>query len=348
MQVAHEKSGYSWYTFDMADERTQEQREQEYRRGLENERRQRLTQNTEQSSAGKQEENSDEQQRQEPAQNPKSGFDPQSAVDALATGGQIAGRTTQVAAKGVEVAAKGTEAISKGVKKGGQALTRSGAELSGTGLGAIAGVPMMIAGGAMTAGGAVGEGLSKGAQKGAQSVNQFGSRVAEGSKDMKRGSKGTSPLEELGNESLTNLLKRELTKTKKAAKDALHGDVGGVVDAIGGEAANFALARALSLAWEFLIPTFGLSLIWINIHFVAHYFFHSDKFCAFGDEWSKKGAKMIPGLEYVEIMGLIALDLLAFVVILVVTGVGAGLMKSIFSSSSNGGSSGGAGASGEF
>ncbi len=274
-------------------------------------------------------------------------LDPTKSARALATGGQIAGRTTQAAAKGVEIAAKGTEAVSRGVRRGGQSLTRAGAELSSTGVGAIAGVPMMIAGGAMAAGGAVGEGLSKGAQKSAQGANKFGARVAEGSKEMKQGLKGASALEELGNESPTNILKREFAKTKKAAKDAIEGNVTKAVGDLGGEAVSFALARALSLAWEFLIPTFGLSLIWINIHFVARYIFHSDKFCAFGDEWSitrSKTSKLIPGLEIVEIMGLIVLDLLAFVIILVVTGVFAGLISSI----TGGGASGGAGASGGF
>lgn len=355
---------------------SQEERENEYRRGLEEQRRQ----NANVSEQAGEEEGFGEtttQKKDDPAKRLRNiGTGMQVAGGA----GQVAGKTANVAGKGVEaagegmqaagtgidVAGKGVSAVGRGVRKAGSAMTRAGVELSSTGIGAIAGVPLAIAGGATAVAGAGTEVAGKGvtaagrgvrvAGRGVQNtgstissagqgLNRMGGRLGGAGKELK--TVANSPLSELGDTSQTNILKREFAKTKKAAQDALRGDVIGGVEAIGTEVASFALARALSLAWEFLIPTFGLSLIWINIHFVAHYIFHSEKFCAFGDEWSitsGKGSKLMPGIEYAEIMGMVVLDLLAFVLILVITGVGAGLIRSI----TGGGSSGGAGASGGF
>jgi len=261
--------------------------------------------------------------------------EPGKGAERLATGGQIAGRTTQVVAKGTEMVAKGTEMVSRGVKQGGQKLTQAGAELSGTGLGAIAGVPMMIAGGAMTVGGAAGEAASKGTQKAAQGAGRFGQKVAESSKKAKQGIKEAKSLDlgaNLGKgKDSTGMPYMDLArKLREEKRKVLHGDVTGVLNDAANTAGKLLSARILSWAWLTLIPTFGLSLIYINIHFIARYIAHSEKFCDFGEEWALKKVTGAAGeaakpleeasamLEKVEILGMVALDILIVGLIVII------------------------------
>ena len=252
------------------------------------------------------------------------------AAEGIATAGQVAGRTTQVAAKGAELAARGTEAMSSGISKGGQAITRAGAELSGTGLGAIAGVPMMIAGGALTATGEAGKAASKGAQKASQSAGQFGQRVAESSKKAKEGIKQAREIGLGENKDSSGMPYMDLArKLREEKRKLMQGDVKGIVSDAANTAGQMATARALSWAWLALIPTFGLSLIYINIHFIARYIVGSEKFCKFGEEWAlKKMAseggegnpveEMSQMLGKVEILGMFVLDALVIALILLI------------------------------
>jgi len=88
--------------------------------------------------------------------------------------------------------------------------------------------------------------------------------------------------------------------------------------------ARMATNRALQWAWGVLIPSFGLSLIYINTHVFLRWVFPS-AFCKLGDEWMPKmvgtgehTSKNVAGTAFgiVEIMGLLFLDLLAFLIIL--------------------------------
>lgn len=299
-------------------------------------------------------------------------------VRGAATAGQVAGRTTQVVSKGAEAVAKGGEVASRAVKQGGQRLVQAGGRLSGTGVGAIAGIPMMVAGGAMTAGGAVGEVASKGAQKAAQTSGQLGQRVAEGSRRVRRGaqsgqglpfnmnslamkaSSGSGGAGGLGggegkgpalpsNVGRILALRKGAGGVKGAAQDAVNTGV------------SMATAQALAWSWRALIFTFGLTVFYINFHFVAKYIAHSEKFCAFGEEWGLgavaggAGAKA-PGmsegkgmLEIVEIGGMLLVDFLVAALLTIIWVLMYYISNPIEAVKLfGGGASGGAGASGGF
>lgn len=49
-------------------------------------------------------------------------------------------------------------------------------------------------------------------------------------------------------------------------------------------------ATALKWAWGVLIPSFGLSLIWINVHCFFYIVFGEKIVCKLGDEWKVPGA----------------------------------------------------------
>jgi hypothetical protein len=81
----------------------------------------------------------------------------------------------------------------------------------------------------------------------------------------------------------------------------------------------------LRQAWANLIDSFGLTLIWINIHVFLEYVLGEKLFCKLGGEWTGK-AKPIVGkqkstkaasmLKTVEPMGLGCLDLGCFLLII--------------------------------
>lgn len=83
-------------------------------------------------------------------------------------------------------------------------------------------------------------------------------------------------------------------------------------------------SRALQWAWKALIPSWGLSAIWINIHVFLKQIFGEKLFCKLGEEWLPKQAVDAAGeagkainksAGLVEIMVLIFLDVIAFIVI---------------------------------
>jgi hypothetical protein len=85
--------------------------------------------------------------------------------------------------------------------------------------------------------------------------------------------------------------------------------------------------RALQWAWTVLIPSFGLSLIYINTHVFLRWVFPS-AFCKLGEEWmpktvSEHSSKNIAGTAFgiVEVMGLVLLDLVAFFIIFAIIAI---------------------------
>jgi hypothetical protein len=70
--------------------------------------------------------------------------------------------------------------------------------------------------------------------------------------------------------------KGRLQKTKDKAKQAI---------AVAVSPAKQALSGALKASWENLIDSFGLTLIWIDIHYIASFVFGKDLFCDLGEEW---------------------------------------------------------------
>ncbi|MDP2708503.1 MAG: hypothetical protein Q8O93_00405 [bacterium] len=94
--------------------------------------------------------------------------------------------------------------------------------------------------------------------------------------------------------------------------------------------AKIATSNALRWAWLTLIPSFGLSLIYINIHVFLRMVLGEKLFCKLGEEWIPKQVSAIGGeagkglgksIGIVEVMGLVFLDLMAFFIILAVLGL---------------------------
>ena len=52
---------------------------------------------------------------------------------------------------------------------------------------------------------------------------------------------------------------------------------------------NPATSNLLKAAWQNIIPTFGLSVIWIDIHIILSQVLGKDLFCSLGSEWLPKG-----------------------------------------------------------
>lgn len=79
----------------------------------------------------------------------------------------------------------------------------------------------------------------------------------------------------------------------------------------------------LRWAWGTLIPSFGLTLIYINMHIFLRQVF-PDAFCKLGEEWMPKmtlgenSAKNVAGTAFglAEIIGLLLLDLVAIFIIM--------------------------------
>lgn len=84
-------------------------------------------------------------------------------------------------------------------------------------------------------------------------------------------------------------------------------------------------SNVLRWAWMTLIPSWGLSLIYINMHVFSKYVFGEKLFCKLGEEWLPKQATEAAGeagktinksIGIVEVMGLLILDLIVLVIIL--------------------------------
>ena len=88
--------------------------------------------------------------------------------------------------------------------------------------------------------------------------------------------------------------------------------------------------NALRWAWMTLIPSFGLSLIYINLHVFLKMVFGEKLFCKLGDEWIPKPIKDAGGdagkmggkaIGIVEVMGLLMLDLAVFFIVFAVLAI---------------------------
>ena len=91
--------------------------------------------------------------------------------------------------------------------------------------------------------------------------------------------------------------------------------------------ARAATNRALQWAWKALIPSWGLSLIYINIHVFLRFVLGDKLFCKLGQEWLPKQISSVSGapgemagktIGIVEVMVLLILDLIAFFIVLAI------------------------------
>lgn len=86
--------------------------------------------------------------------------------------------------------------------------------------------------------------------------------------------------------------------------------------------AKLATGAALKWAWGALIPSFGLTIIYVNMHVFLRFIF-PDAFCKLGEEWIPKvvsgdnTAKNVAGTAFglVEIIALVLIDLIIFITI---------------------------------
>jgi len=107
---------------------------------------------------------------------------------------------------------------------------------------------------------------------------------------------------------------------------------------------KMATNQLLKRAWMTLIPSWGLSLVYINMHVFLRWVF-PDLFCKLGDEWKPKivgehSSKNIAGTAFglAEVMGLFFLDLIAIafifsflaIVVMVVDFLSANWLKQAF------------------
>jgi hypothetical protein len=89
--------------------------------------------------------------------------------------------------------------------------------------------------------------------------------------------------------------------------------------------AKMATANGLRWAWLTLIPSWGLSIIYINMHVFLRFVF-PDLFCKLGDEWipkivsNKSTAKNVAGTAFgiVEIIALVIIDLVLLILLLII------------------------------
>jgi len=94
--------------------------------------------------------------------------------------------------------------------------------------------------------------------------------------------------------------------------------------------AKMATNNLLRWAWMTLIPSFGLSLIYINIHVFLRMVLGEKLFCKLGEEWIPKQISAVGGdagkmagksIGVVEVMGLLFLDLLVFFLIFMILSI---------------------------
>ena len=94
--------------------------------------------------------------------------------------------------------------------------------------------------------------------------------------------------------------------------------------------AKMGTSSLLKWAWGVLIPSFGLSLIYINMHVFLRWIFGDKLFCKLGEEWVPKQVGSVLGEEgkmtgigigLIEVMGLVFLDLAVLIIILVQTAI---------------------------
>lgn len=107
-----------------------------------------------------------------------------------------------------------------------------------------------------------------------------------------------------------------LARLKENAKNKIKKDVTAP--------AKLATRQALRWAWTTLIPSWGLSLIYINMHVFLRWIF-PDLFCKLGEEWQPKivgehSSKNVAGTAFgiIEVIGLLMIDLIILFTILTI------------------------------
>jgi len=91
--------------------------------------------------------------------------------------------------------------------------------------------------------------------------------------------------------------------------------------------ARAATSKLLQQAWINLIDSFGLTLIYINLHVFLRFVLGEKLFCKLGQEWVPKQISSVSGapgemagktIGIVEVMGLLLLDLIILFIIIMI------------------------------
>ena len=129
--------------------------------------------------------------------------------------------------------------------------------------------------------------------------------------------------EEIGDEGEPQSLRQKLAQARQAmdlkekAKKAIESKIT--------LPASQATKNVLRWAWLSLIPSWGLSLIYINLHVFLRWVLGEKLFCKLGEEWIPKEIQAVGGdvgktgakaIGIIEVIGLLIIDLLLFFVII--------------------------------
>ncbi len=152
-------------------------------------------------------ENSDRELPNQRARSNQNKTNPNNKIQRAGQAAETAGRVGQVASKGAKVGGEVAQAAGKGMEAGGQAMdkggqvamkagqgmTRAWLAMSGTGAGAVVGLPLAAAGMLTTGAGAVASGTGKasrlagrGAQKAGQAAKKVGEKGEQASNQLKQ------------------------------------------------------------------------------------------------------------------------------------------------------------------
>ncbi len=107
---------------------------------------------------------------------------------------------------------------------------------------------------------------------------------------------------------------KSLREAVRMAKAQKQNSLKGKIVSERANALSMGTAQLLKAAWQNLLPTFGLTLLWIDAHVILRVIFGKNVFCALGEEWTMKkggaaGKAASKMLKLVEPMGLGLLNL---------------------------------------
>ena len=135
-------------------------------------------------------------------------------------------------------------------------------------------------------------------------------------REAMRGNENTSSLASQGNIRADKMAAFRQEGAKKLAEEAKDKAIKAALSP-----ASQGTSNLLKAAWENLIDTFGLTIIWIDIHIFLSQVLGKDLFCSLGEEWLPKGtprnleaAKKYVGLT--EKMAVVGLNLGCLILIL--------------------------------
>lgn len=267
---------------------------------------------------------------------------------------EAAGATTQAAGKGVKLGGRATAATGRGLERVGTRMSASGAELSATGAGAIVGVPLAILGGATTAIGAGTQALGAAATEAGQVMDSSGRALRQQGAQLSKSADQAGQL--AGSVALDKA--DSLRQAKKSALSSKLTKLAEIKGAAGDDNGSL-LSNAFRLATDFLlreswislIPSWGLTLIWINIHVFLGFILGDQYFNKLGHEWLSAGfakletaatskaagqefQKMLGSvgdkIGFLEVLLVLLLDILVLLILMIIVALIAGISYFIY------------------